>query len=409
MTGELRMLAPLAWRNLWRNPRRTVITLLVVAVGLYSILVLAALLQAWAVSSRETSLRLVTGSGQIHARAYLDDPSIKHRMPVASAALRAALDAKPVDAWTARVRVPAVVRSEYKTLPVELLGVDPAGERGVSTLARQIAEGHYLQDASDPGIVLGRHLAQRLKTRVGKRVILLAQSTDGGLAERAYPVVGLFGATSDAEDAYAFTSVSAAQDMLDMGTDISEISFIVGDNTQLESTVKRLHEQARAYDVSSWRQLLPLAAAMNGLMDASVYIWLCVMFVFVAFGIVNTQLMAVFERTREFGLLQAIGMRPGLILRQVLLESALLIGVGVFAGAIASLLTLLLLRHGVDLSFLAKGTQYFGVGQILYPRISGGQFIGFSVLVWALGVLVALWPAWRAARARPVEAMRHVT
>ena len=223
--GALQLLGPLAWRNLWRNPRRTIITLIVVAVGLYSILVFAALLDAWAQSSRDTTLNLLTGSGQIHAQGFLDDPTVSRRMPPPTGALKAALANPAINAWVTRVRVPAVVQSEYKTLPLTLYGVDPAGERQISVIPRQIADGRYLADASDPGIVLGRHLADRLKTRVGKRVIIMAQAADGSLAQQAYQVVGLFAGNQTAEDAFAFTGLKTAETMLGIGGDISEISL----------------------------------------------------------------------------------------------------------------------------------------------------------------------------------------
>ncbi len=407
--SALTLIGPIAWRNLWRNPRRTTITLVVVAVGLWSILSFAALLDAWAQSSRDASLDLLTGSGQIHAQGFLDNPSVELRMPSPDARLKAALDTPGVAAWVQRVRVPAVVQSEYRTLPITIVGVVPQDERNISTIPTQIADGRYLNDASDPGIVLGRHLADRLKTRVGKRVILLAQAANGSLTEQAYNVVGLFAGNTMAEDQFAFSGVATTQKMLGIGDAISEISFSVPDDAKLDAVIAAIARAAPDLDVRPWTTLAPLAAAMDGFMRAFVYIWLLIMFVLMAIGIVNTQLMAVFERVREFGLLQALGMRPRSIVLLVSLESTLLIGVGVAIGMAASALTIFVFRGGIDLSFLAAGAEFFGAGHVLYPALAPTQFAELSVIVWVMGIAVALWPARRASKASPVEAMSHLT
>ncbi|WP_374575274.1 ABC transporter permease [Phenylobacterium sp.] len=407
MTDTLALLAPLAWRSLWRNPRRTVITLIVVAAGLYSILCFAALLDAWARSSRDAALDLLTGSGQIHAQGYLEDATVGRRMAPPAGALEAALKTPAVGAWAARVRVPAVIQSEYKTLPVTLLGVHPEQERVISTLPREIAQGRYLKADGDIGVVLGAHLAKRLKTRVGKRVIVMAQDDSGALAQRSYEVTGLFAGNLDAEDQFAFTGIDTAQAMLGIGRDISEVSFKVADDKALAGVVAGLRRAAPGLDVRPWTTLSPMAAAMDSFMRAFVYIWLWIMFVLMAIGIINTQLMAVFERMREFGLLQALGMRPRLILAEVLLESAMLIGLGVLIGAGLSVLTVLALSGGLDLHFLAQGAEFFGVGHVLYPRLAPLQVLEISLLIWVLGVIVALWPARKAAASSPVEVMSH--
>lgn len=404
---NISMLLPLAWRNLWRNPRRTFVTLAVVVVGLYSVLVLGALLDAWAESSRNVNLNLLTGHGQIHAKGYLDDPTIAQRMSPPDDTLVSALDKPDIVHWVTRVRVPAVIQSEYKTLPLTLLGVHPKEEARISTIPHQLAEGSYLADSDDAGIVLGRHLAERLKTRIGKRVVVMAQAEDGSLAERAYKVKGLFAGNQNAEDAYAFTGMATAQAMLNIDKDISEISFTVTDDAALGGIIERLRHAAPTLDIEPWQTLSPMTEAINILMHTMVYIWLSIMCAFMAIGIVNTQLMAVFERTREFGLLQALGMRPRQILIQVLLESAMLIGIGVTIAMVTATLTIIALHNGIDLTLLARGAEYLGAGHMLYPKLSLAQFISLSFIVWVLGIAIALWPAYRASRANPVEAMHY--
>lgn len=406
--GALGLLGPLAWRNLWRNPRRTWITLAVVTIGVWSILTFDVLLHALADSSRAQALRFLTGEGQIHAPGYLDDPDINRRLPAPSGPLLATLDSPAVSAWAPRVRVPAVVQSEYRTRGLTLVGVLPSAEPGVSDVPKEIVQGRYLAGAAEPGVVLGRDLADRLKTRVGKRVILMAQAADGHLASVGFVVVGLFANTQGAEDEFAFIGIGAAQAMLGAGSDISEISFDAGPATTLDAAVASLKRAAPADDVQSWQTLQPLAYTIETFSKSYTAIWLMIMFVLMAIGIVNTQLMAVFERTREFGLMQALGMKPGQIVLQVSVESALLIGLGVFCGVALMLATVLPLRGGLDLSSFAAAMSMAGLGDVLYPRLDLRNVAAVSLIVWVLGVLAALWPARTAARSDPAVAMTQI-
>jgi len=408
MMAKLRMLLPLAWRNLWRNPRRTLITMLVISVGLWSILTFAVLLRAWSVSSRDTTLKLMTGEGQIHAQGYRDDPTVAHRLPPPDAKLMTALHARDITAYGERVRISAIVQSEYKTLPVTLVGAVPTAERKLSVLPSQIAAGHYLAGPNDIGIVLGRNLAKRLKTRVGKRVVVMAQAADGHLAERAFQVVGLFAGPQNAEDEFAFTGLHTAQAFTGIGGDISEIVFDTTGDAVLPAVLAAFKRAAPNDDVQSWKTLEPLSYAVSSFFNQFILIWLWIMFALMAFGIVNTQLMAVFERTREFGLLQALGMRPRLVLLEVALESVFLVGLGVLLGAALSLATVTAFPKGLDLGFLARGAELVGAGHILYPVIVPSDFVTYSLIVWVLGVIATLWPARRASKISPVEAMSHI-
>jgi ABC-type lipoprotein release transport system permease subunit len=365
------------------------------------------LLKATADSSRQQSLRLLTGEVQIHAQGYLDDPDVTRRLPKVGGALLAVLNSPAVDGWAPRVRVPAVIQSEYRTRSVTLVGVDPGREPRVSDVPAQIAAGHYLTSDTAAGIVLGRDLAERLKTRIGKRVIVMAQAADGHLAEIGLTVVGLFDYSQPAEDEFAFTGLATAQSMLGIGDDISEVSVDTRGQA-LDHTIAALKRAAPGVDVQSWMTLVPLAYTIETFTQTYTGIWLMIMFVLMAIGIVNTQLMAVFERTREFGLLQAMGMRPGLIALQVTLESALLIGLGVLCGIVLMLLTLAPFAHGLDLGFMAAGAELGGIGSVLHPRLDLLDIAKYSLIVWLLGIAAAFWPARTAARSEPAAAMAQL-
>lgn len=406
---SFKLLAPLAWRNLWRNPRRTLITLIVVIIGLWSILVLSSFMTGWLQSSRDATLRLLVGQGQIHAENYMDDPTIDHLMPMPDSALQEALANPMISNWVTRLELPAVAQSEYKTLPVTMLGVDPAGERRISSVPEKVVEGRYLTDADDDAVIIGLNMAKRLKTALGRRIILMLTDADGALAERSFDVVGIFDADIGFEDSYVFTGRNAMQSMAKVESKIAQIAFEVPNDEDLAPVLATLRAAALGLDVREWRKLSLMLGAMDAAMGITVYIWLGVMMVMVSIGIINTQLMAVFERIHEFGLLRALGLRPGHVLTLITIESILLIGLGVVIGAIVAALTILSLPNGIDLSAFNKAMEAIQAGDIIYMDFIPMDYVIFPLLVWGIGVLVALWPAWRAQKISPVEAMRHAT
>ncbi len=405
MTGTIRLLLPLSWRNLWRNPRRTVITVLVVGVGLWSILIFAVLLNAWSRSSRDTTVSLMTGEAEIHAKGYLDDPTAAHRLRMPSGRLAQILGSRQTAAWSPRVRVSAIVQSEYKTLPITFVGVSPTRERMISDLPRDIVAGHYLSGPNDQGIVLGQDLVRRLKTAIGRRVVIMAQDATGQLRERAFQVIGIYRASQTAEDEFTFTGIHVAQALVRAGSDVSEIALDARTRNELPRLITALKAAAPDLDIQSWETLAPLAYAVSTFFNSFILLWLWVMFALMAIGIVNSQLMAVIERVHEFGLLQALGMQPRLILCEVAIESVLLIGVGVIVGIAAAIVSVAAFPNGIDLGFLGRGAELVGAGRILHPKLAMGDLVLYSGIVWIAGVVATLWPARRAAKVSPVEAM----
>jgi ABC-type lipoprotein release transport system permease subunit len=245
---------------------------------------------------------------------------------------------------------------------------------------------------------------------VGRKLVLMSQDRGGEIASRAFRIVGIFRAEMQAtEKQFAFVTMPAAQHMLKLRGGISEVSIILQDQGEAERVAHEIRAALPpAYEVHSWRELLPLLAAYLRLFDGFMWLWYLVVFIAMGFGIVNTMLMAVFERIREFGLLKALGMRPWWIIKEVLAESFFLLVLGMAIGNTLGLLSVLVLSgSGIDLSAIAAGTEYFGMTRVIYPAVSGKDVAVANLMVFILGLLVSMYPAAKAARFTPVEALAH--
>ena len=429
------LLATLAWRNLWRHKRRTAMILFAFALGVWSMVVLAAISRGSLEQQLTNSIRNLTGHIQIHAPGFRDDPVIEHRFAPPGPALAQALGARDVITWAARVRVPAVIASERESAGVTLVGIEPQRERGLSFIPEAVTEGRYLSAPDDQGLLLGRKLAERLETGLGRRVVLMSQDVNNQVADRGFRVVGIFDTQPrQTEEAYVFIGRATAQALLKMGETVTEIAVMTTDRDRLDVPLARLRSAAAAggvsgqgaepgrdgspgsavsasgatLDIAPWTEVEPLLVLTQRLTDVILVIWYVIVFAAMSFGLINTLLMAVFERTREFGLFQALGMPPTYIVGQVLVESLILLGLALAIGNVAAWGTIRALKGGIDLSAVAEGMELIGVAPVIYPAWSAGDLAAANVLVFVLGVAASLYPAWRAARHVPIEAITRV-
>jgi len=404
--NQLGLLRRLAWRNLWRHKRRTFIMLTAIALGAWFMLFTAAFTRGMIEQQVHDAIFSLTGHIQVHQKKFRDDPAIENSMPPPGEKLLKALDDKQVVQWTSRIRLPAVVVSERESRGTTLVGIDPDHEKGLSFIGEPVKIGRNLRSVDDDGIVIGRRMAEKLQTKIGRRIVLMAQDANGNVADRGFRIVGLYTAELEAtETAYVFTGRRVVQNMLKMGNQISEIELITQSRDKLGPLVKKLRAAAPELEVMDWKELQPLLVATVEFYDAFMIIWYFIVFLAMSFGLVNTLLMAVFERTRELGLFQALGMRPGFIVGQVMIESLILMVLGLVIGNLLSWLSVLSLADGIDLRSFAQGMEQFSMPSILKLQLTIGDVLTANILVIVLTLIASLYPAWRAARFVPVEAI----
>jgi ABC-type lipoprotein release transport system permease subunit len=404
------VLSRLAWRYLWRNHRRTIVMLSAIAVGAWAMIFMTALTRGMVDQMIVDGISVIPGHVLIHDPEYLDDPSVNNRVALSDAELDERFGDAGFVSWASRVRVPAIVTSERESRGVTLLGIDPQAERGFSFVDYDDVDGRFLEGPDDKGVVLGAKLADTLETRVGKRVVLMSQDPDNEIADRGFRVVGLFHAEMDAtEESFAFIGKRTAQDLLRIGDSVSEVVFVGDDYRDVEPIYEKVAALVDdSVRVSRWTEVDTYLGTMMGMMDGFMLIWVIVIFLALSFGLVNTLVMAVFERIREIGLMLALGMKPSMILGQILIESMMLLAVGLLIGDVLAWATIKPLEGGIDISIVAEGMEMFGASSTLYPSFNIDDVILANVVVMILGFLASLSPAWRASRYEPVEAITKV-
>ena len=346
----------LAWRNLWRNHRRTLIMLAAITVGVWAMIFMTALMRGMVDDMLLNGIRNLPGEVQIHHPEYRDDPSINNSIAEPDTKLLKALKLANVKVWTSRVRVPAVISSERDSRGITLIGIKPESETQIGFDKASIIEGRFLKDSSDTGLIIGAKMAERLETRLGKRVVVMSQDPDNNIADRGFRIVGIYKAKiASLEEINIYAGLATVQKLLKLENKVSEIAITGDDYRHVDSWYQEIK---KAVDVNlqilPWYEVDTYLGTMMTMMDGFVLVWVIIIFLALSFGLVNTLIMAVFERIREIGLMQALGMRPSMILYQILMESLLLLLIGLLLGNVLAVSTILPLQGGLEVSVFAQ-------------------------------------------------------
>ena len=379
----------LAWRNLWRNHRRTLIMLTAITVGVWAMIFMTALMRGMVDDMLLNGIRSLPGEVQIHHPDYRDDPSINNSIAPPGVELLEAMQIPQVMAWTSRVRVPAVISSERDTRGVVLLGIEPDSEQQVSFDADTISEGRFLEDSSDRGLVIGAKMADHLETDLGKRVVVMSQDPDNDIADRGFRIVGIYRAKlASLEETYIYAGRDTVQKLLKLGDGVSEIAITGDDYRNTDQWYSHIRQAAgEGVETLPWYEVDTYLGSMLAMMDGFVLVWIIIVFLALSFGLVNTLVMAVFERVREIGLMQALGMRPSTILYQILMESLLLLLIGLLLGNVLAVGTVIPLQGGIDISIVAEGMEMMGTSSMLYPALKLNDMLLANFIVIRAGFI----------------------
>ena len=406
------MLLALAWRNLWRHPRRTLLNVISIAfASLVMVFLLSFQLGTYA-TMKENVLRIMDGFAQVQAAGYRDNPDIKKVIPDPADILQRLENIKGISAVAPRTISFAILSKGEKSVGAAVVGVDPQREVNVSQLNHTIQRGRYLQAGDDAVIVLGSSLARNLGVDVGDQLTLLGEARDGSIAADVLQVVGIFNSgTAEIDRQFSEIPLTRFQSGFAME---NAVNSIVLSGATLAAVTHSLQQVRDALadtqlQVYSWKTLQPgLDAAINLDLSTSL-LWYISLVIVVVFIILNTLLMSVLERTREFGVLLAIGMRPSSLGRMIWLELGLLALLGLLLGiAIGSGITLLVGHYGLEMPGADAVFAQWGLPGKLFPRLSLLSLSAGPGVMLICILLAGVFPYRRVRRLQPISAMRSV-
>lgn len=398
----------MAWRNVWRNSRRSGITIAAMSFALWVMILYAGLVDGMLAGMETSLVELEVGDLSVVAEGYRDDPYLSRTLAAPDALLEG-LDALGFAA-APRLLSGGLAAVGQESAGVSLVGIDVARDAQVTTLSTHLGEGAWLDPEHPKEVVLGKRLAHTLATSLGDEVVVLSQAADGSIANDLYTVRGILRSVGDGVDrTNVLLTAAAFRELMALPEGAHLVTVRVPKGTALEDAAGAVRALTPTAEVRTWKQLMPTLASMLESTRGLVQIVAFIVYVAVAILILNAMLMAVFERIREFGVMKAIGFGPFTVFSLIALESALQTLIATALGVALALPAMVYLaRVGIDTGAIGGMSM---LGMSMMQRWKGIYTLatvqGPVLILWLMVALAILWPAVKAARIRPIEAMRY--
>lgn len=404
------ILVKLAWRNIFRNKRRTFIAATAIGIGLTALI----FIDAFMIGMEETMIRTATasflGDAQIHREGFRDVQEVSLTVQALDSVTESLAKEEIVAQFTQRTLASSMITSPANVSAINLVGVHPPTEKFLSLIDDAITEGTYFEGDNSRDIVIGAKLADILEIELGDRVVVtVAQAGTGELSQEMFRISGIYHFADEAMNSgMAFVRIEKAQEMLAIGKDIHEIAIKFTSIAYSQDTTLPFWDTYSQHgnEALSWTELMSQLTVVLEMTKYSKYIMGVILFGVVVFGIINTLFMSLYERMFEFGVLRAVGTRPFGMARVVLFEAGALAIVSIGLGAILGFVLTAVLAHvGIDYT----GIEMMGVTmqEFIYPVLEIQQFIIYPIWVFIFTIIAGLYPARHVAKMAPVDAMRR--
>ncbi len=410
------MLFAIAWRNLWRNKLRSTVIFASIAVGIIGAVISGGFMSGMADQRENAAIANEVSNIQIHNPDFLLNGETKYMVPQAEQKIREIEKIQQVKGVSLRLKVTGMAASANAGAGITIRGVNIAPELKVSDINQHIIQGKYLTDDAKFPAVIGQKLSHKLDLGLGDKIIITLSDSSGTITSGAFQIVGIFKtANNQFDESNVFVKRKDLAKLVGYPVSVgNEIAIRLFSNLDTPMVVKNLDKmmageiQSKKIIIQSWDQIEPMLKSMVAMMDYFSYLFLIIIMAALAFAIINTMLMAVMERTREIGMLMALGMNKRKIFNMILLETVFLSIIGAVAGlAISILIVHHYATYGFDLTSSASGLNAFGYSARIFFRVGNEFYLTSLILVVIIAIISGISPALKALKLQPATAIRE--
>jgi ABC-type lipoprotein release transport system permease subunit len=409
----MKMLLKIAWRNIWRSKLRSLVVILAISFGLVGGLFASAWMNGMAIQQVNNTFSFETAHIQIHNPKFEENLNVKKVITDTDEKINNLLKIDGVLGVTSRLKIAAMASTASKNIGVTVVGVNLKSEKEVFGLYKKIdtSSGNYFKTTKRNSIVVSKALAKKLKVKLKSKIVLTFQDYNGQLTGAAFKIIGIFKTNNSSWDkTHVFVNNVDFRNLLVIPDNAShEIDIKLNDYKKAAIIATQLQKKYHNLLIKDWSKIKPYISFLTDYMDIMMGVFMIIILGALGFGIVNTMLMVILERTKELGMLMAIGMNKKRIFITIMFETVLLSLVGAILGEIISMF---LIKYfgvvGIDISSLAEGLESVGYSAITYPILEPIRYLQITILVIITGILASVYPAIKALKLDPAEAIRTV-
>lgn len=403
------MLLSISWRNVWRNKLRSTIIISAIAIGLTASIFMTSFYRGMANQRIEKAIRTDIAHIQIHNNKFRENNDINMYIPEAVEIASKTNSFDSVKGVSARIISYSVIASAETSAGVKISGVSPEEETRVTDIQDRITEGIYLNEGKKYPIIISNILADKLKVRLGSKVILTMQDINNNIVSGAFRITGLFDTkTKSFDESIVFITFRDASSLIGLPAGAAhEIAIRTTGNEQIKKVYDKVNSDYNELEVLTWSELSPELWFLTETMNYLMYILFVIILMALLFGLVNTMLMVVLERKREIGILMAVGLNKVRIFTMIVYETVFLALTGGFSGVLAgTLISKYFETHMIDLSKMGNSIEDMGFDSLVNTSVDLRLIVIVTILVFMTGILGSLFPAFRALKNNPSETIR---
>lgn len=405
------MLLKIAWRNIWRNRTRSLLVIGAVMLGIMALVFMAGWVYGIVNSYIDNAIQTQTSHLQIHHPEFNKTQKGKYYLEGVDEMLQTIEATASVSSVVAvRSLINGTIVSPRATRPVFIKAVDPAMEKIVTQFDTKVETGHYLDSDKKRPILISEKLAEKLKVKIGKKVVLNFTDKAGELTGLNFKIVGFYNTgNSKVDELFIYVRSSDLNPKFGFKNQAHEIAILLNDIEAVDTVQSELAAVFPNYEITNYQQISPMISLYKTQIGVSVTIIVVIIMIALIFGIINTMLMAVLERTKELGMLMAVGMNKTKVFLMIMLETLLLSLVGVPLGLLFGHIIVVIFGHtGIDLSSYQESLDDFGINSIIYTSPQPDFYVSIIIAVLITAFIASIFPSLRAIRLRPVEAIRKI-